>query len=298
MSRLRLVSNPSAGPLALGLLLGGASLLLVSPTAGPAVDAQSPSGSDLYSANCASCHQAGGEGIVGTFPPLLGNPAAADAAYVESVVRDGLSGPTEVLGETYDGVMPPVAGLTDPEIAAVVDYVVDLAGPPAASDEDPTSTEPEPAGDATSDEEAGAVVGDADRGRQLFLGSRGLDAGTPACGSCHTAGSVGDYGGAVLGPDLTASYETLGGEAGLTGWLANPPTETMAAVFAERPMTEAEVADVVAFLAEAPSEERPDGGFGRVVAAVVVGLVVAFGLMAVSGARARRPYVAKLRSAR
>lgn len=290
MRRSRVAPNRLIGPVVLGLLLGGLVLLVTPPTALPEADAQSASGPDVYAANCASCHQASGDGIVGTFPPLLGNPAANDAAYVESIIRNGQSGPIEVLGTTYDGVMPAVVGLSDPEIAAVVDYVVELAGPAAAGDEQPATVEPET--------ETEIVAGDAERGQRLFLGSSGLDAGTPACGSCHVAGSVGDYGGGVLGPDLTASYETLGGEAGLTGWMANPPTPTMAAVFADRPLTEAEIADVVAFLADAPSQERPDGGFGRIVLAAVIGVLAVVGLMAMTGVRTRQPYVAKLRSAR
>lgn len=292
MRRSRLVSNTWIGPVALALLLCGGMTLLAGPTAGPAADAQSPSGPEVFAAQCASCHQAGGEGIVGTFPPLSGNPAAADPAYVESVIRDGKSGPIEVLGANYDGVMPPVVALSDPEIAAVVDYVVSLAGTATSGDEEPAPSESE--GDAAAE----PVVADVERGRRLFAGSRRFDAGAPACGSCHAAGSVGDFGGAVLGPDLTGSFETLGGEAGLTGWLANPPSATMAPIFAERPLTEAELADVVAFLADAPSQERPGRGFDRVLVAVVVGLVAAIALMARSGARSRRPYVAKLRSAR
>jgi mono/diheme cytochrome c family protein len=54
---------------------------------------QADAGAELYQANCAACHQAGGEGIAGTFPPLAGNPAATDAEYVASVIGNGLSGP-------------------------------------------------------------------------------------------------------------------------------------------------------------------------------------------------------------
>lgn len=38
-------------------------------------------------------------------PPLAGNPRVQDEAYVVKVVREGLSGPLEVGGVTYDGVM-------------------------------------------------------------------------------------------------------------------------------------------------------------------------------------------------
>lgn len=36
--------------------------------------AAGPNGEELYTANCASCHQANGEGLAGAFPPLKGSP--------------------------------------------------------------------------------------------------------------------------------------------------------------------------------------------------------------------------------
>ncbi len=294
MGRTRLQSKSWIVPVLFSMLTAAAMALVAVP-AGPAAGAQTGSGAELYAAHCASCHQAGGEGVAGTFPPLSGNPSAADPAYVESIVRNGQSGPIEVLGTPYDGVMPPVVALSDPEIAAVVEYVVELAGPADQADEASGSAETEN-GDTTVPVIA-APAGDAARGEGLFVGSRRLDAGSPACGSCHTAGAVGDFGGAALGPDLTGSFEKLGGAVGLTGWLGNPPSATMAPIYAERPLTDAELADLAAFLADAPSQERPDRGFGWVLVAVVIGLVIAIGLMAVTGLGARRPYVTKLRSA-
>jgi mono/diheme cytochrome c family protein len=277
------------GSMAVALLLGMVSALLVS-WPGAAADAQSPSGPELFVTHCASCHQAGGEGIVGTFPPLLGNPSAGDAAYVETVVREGKSGPIEVLGTNYDGVMAPVVDLSDPEIAALVDYVVELAGPAGPGDAgEPAAIEP---GAATV---AQPAVGDAEHGRRLFIGSRRFAAGAPACGSCHTAGSVGDHGGAALGPDLTASYQTLGGQAGLTGWLGNPPSATMAPIFAERPLTESELTDLVSFLADAPNQEQPNRGSDGLIVAAVVGLAVLVAGMTVMWPGPRRPYAAQLR---
>ena len=49
----------------------------------------SADGAQVYADNCASCHGANGEGVPGTFPPLTGNPNAADPDHVSTVVRDG-----------------------------------------------------------------------------------------------------------------------------------------------------------------------------------------------------------------
>ena len=41
---------------------------------GGAAAAAGPNGEELYTTNCASCHQANGEGLAGAFPPLKGSP--------------------------------------------------------------------------------------------------------------------------------------------------------------------------------------------------------------------------------
>ncbi len=121
-------------------LLGTAALVEAPPAAEATANAIQPAldGAQIFADSCASCHQAYGQGVAGTFPPLAANPAATDAAYVEQVIREGLSGPIEVLGVAYDNAMPAV-NLTDAEVAAVVAYVTTLAeAPPDVSG--PTGT--------------------------------------------------------------------------------------------------------------------------------------------------------------
>ena len=78
----------------------------------------------LFSANCAACHQASGEGLSGAFPPLKGNAAvaAADPTLHIDTVLHGASG-VVIGGVKYPSVMPPFAGqLSDAEIADIVNY--------------------------------------------------------------------------------------------------------------------------------------------------------------------------------
>ena len=63
-------------------------------------------GAAVYAQICASCHQAGGTGLEGQFPPLVDNDNVDDAAYVESVITNGRQGEIIVNGVTYNGVMP------------------------------------------------------------------------------------------------------------------------------------------------------------------------------------------------
>lgn len=79
-------------------------------------------GSQVYSESCASCHQPSGEGVPGAFPPLAGNPRVDDTDYVRDVTQNGLEGEIEVLGSTYDGLMPAVE-LSDDEMDAVIAFI-------------------------------------------------------------------------------------------------------------------------------------------------------------------------------
>ena len=78
----------------------------------------------LFTANCAACHQATGEGLPGAFPPLKGNTAVndADATTHIRVVLHGLQG-ANVAGVDYSSPMPPFADtLDDADIANIVNY--------------------------------------------------------------------------------------------------------------------------------------------------------------------------------
>jgi len=92
-------------------------------TMDPVLADQIVTGSEVYSQICSACHQPGGTGLPGQYPPLNGNPNVADAAYVTDVVTNGKQGPIEVLGETYNGVMPSFSTLSDDDIAAVIAYI-------------------------------------------------------------------------------------------------------------------------------------------------------------------------------
>lgn len=270
-----------------------AAALVVEPSRSP-VSAQEPSGGDLYTTNCAGCHQPDGEGIEGTFPPLAGNPAATDAEYVGVVIVDGKSGSLEVLGVTYDTVMPAIAGLSDDEVAAISDHVVGLAGGEGDTGEPDQPDQP----DEPLAPVAPPTVGEVGSGRDLFTGSQRLDAGGGSCASCHTAGDVGNLGGRSLGPDLTDVYQRFGGEAGTSAWLANPASPTMIPIFGDKPLTEAEIDDLVAFLADAPDQEKPSTSVDWLTLAGLAGVLILIGGMAIAWRGMRQTYVQTLRSRR
>ena len=74
----------------------------------------------LYADNCATCHQANGQGVAGSIPPLAGNPAVIATKPFDtlSVVLQGVP--------ARDGIpaMPSFAGsLNDTDVAELANYV-------------------------------------------------------------------------------------------------------------------------------------------------------------------------------
>lgn len=194
-------------------------------------------GKALYGQHCAACHGAQGQGVPGAIPPLAGNPRVQDEAYVVKVVREGLSGPLEVHGIPYAGVMPPMPQVSEGEANAIAQYLKNLSGTPASLP-------------------ASRVQGDPALGRALYLGSKPLQAGGAPCQACHTVAGLGFLGGGSLGKDLTDAAQRLGGEEGLRALLKTPAFPVMREAYRDRPLTETEAAALAAFLVQV-SQEKP-----------------------------------------
>jgi mono/diheme cytochrome c family protein len=85
-------------------------------------------GEQLFQQRCISCHQANGEGIPGTYPPLAGSEyaAAPSPAAAIRIVLHGIQGPITVKGAQYNSLMPAYGVgvvMTDEEIANLLTYV-------------------------------------------------------------------------------------------------------------------------------------------------------------------------------
>jgi nitrite reductase (NO-forming) len=92
---------------------------------------QVDAGKAIFAGTCATCHQAGGEGLAGVFPPLAKSDyIKADPKRVPNIILHGLNGPVTVNGTDYNSVMPPMAQLTDDEIANLATFVLNSWGNP------------------------------------------------------------------------------------------------------------------------------------------------------------------------
>ncbi|MFP4068865.1 MAG: c-type cytochrome [Opitutales bacterium] len=85
-------------------------------------------GAKVYRNNCAQCHQADGKGVSGVYPPLDGADwVTGHPEVLARILINGLNGPIEVAGKTYNGNMPAFgpsgSNLKPRQIAGVLTYI-------------------------------------------------------------------------------------------------------------------------------------------------------------------------------
>jgi len=101
---------------------GAAAAPAAQPPATPRLDAAK--GKALFTANCAACHQANGEGLPGAFPSLKADAVVNDSdstSHIHTILQ-GSQG-AKVGGVVYSSPMPPFSGtLSDADIANIVNY--------------------------------------------------------------------------------------------------------------------------------------------------------------------------------
>jgi len=246
----------------------GAALLAVLP---PLVHAQQPA-ADYFRQSCATCHTIGGGRLTG--PDLKDVTQRKDRAWLvqwlqnpKAVLDGGDPYAQKLLQDSRGVIMPAVPGMNP----ALANSLLDLI---EAESQLPRSRF---AGSQLSDRPFTAA--DVALGRQLFAGTRRLSGGGPSCLSCHTLKGLGGLGGGRLGPDLTLVYERLQGRKGLSAWLVNPASPTMAPVFRKSALQPEEILPLVAFFEDSAKKGGQDDStallnfFLLSLGVMVVGLV-------------------------
>ncbi|MEX2326491.1 MAG: cytochrome D1 domain-containing protein, partial [Pseudomonadales bacterium] len=112
-----------------GLALTASASLAVAASATSAHEAEMKKGGvdgkQVYGSVCAACHQPDGNGLRGAFPPVKNSDyLQADTVRAIKGIIEGLYGEITVNGEKYNAVMPPMAYLSDEQIAAALSYVL------------------------------------------------------------------------------------------------------------------------------------------------------------------------------
>lgn len=93
--------------------------------AGQGPEARLAAGEQVYQNVCQACHGPTGAGLPGAFPPLAASDwIAANPERLPEIILHGLAGEIVVNGKTYNAVMPPMAYLSDADVANVLTFVL------------------------------------------------------------------------------------------------------------------------------------------------------------------------------
>jgi mono/diheme cytochrome c family protein len=94
-------------------------------SAGQSKEQRIAAGRKVYQSVCQACHGVEGKGLPGAFPPVANSDwIAENQDRLVEVILKGLSGPLVVNGQQYNAVMPPMAYLSDVDIANVLTFVL------------------------------------------------------------------------------------------------------------------------------------------------------------------------------
>jgi mono/diheme cytochrome c family protein len=86
------------------------------------------SGAEIYKKNCSNCHGLDGSGLRNLYPPIKGSNYLQDKKKLVCIIKNGLEGPINVAGKTYNQKMPAAKGLYDLDIAQLITFLNDKWG--------------------------------------------------------------------------------------------------------------------------------------------------------------------------
>ncbi len=255
--------------------------LLSTPPAG------AETGKETFTTVCASCHAPNGGGV-----PALG-PNLTDSCFlyggseadIQAVIANGAPANPDRPSAAMMVPFEPQIGAEG--VQAVAQYVHSLVGTNVeggreCQDAAPAPVEAAPTGDGAAaapaaEPAAPALVGDIDRGGELFQGTIGFENKGPSCISCHTVRNDAIISGGSLGKDITEKVTVASG-AMVGGFVQSKPV--MQRAFAYNPLTDQEQTDLAAFLADtyAQGQDMPADTGRKLAMSGVAGTVLLLGL--------------------
>ena len=121
------------GGIGLGVAVLGAAASCAAPCFAAEPGGPGTAGAAVFADRCAVCHGPQAAGIPGSFPSLHEQVVAfakipQGRDYLVMVITTGLMGNVRLGGINYNGVMPAQLGLTEAEVAAVLNYLASGLG--------------------------------------------------------------------------------------------------------------------------------------------------------------------------
>lgn len=247
-------------------------------------------GEELFRQNCASCHTVGGGKRVG--PDLAGVNDRREEDWLSDFIKssssmiEGGDSLAQSLYDEFNQTNMPDQDLNDKEIDAVLAYIEENspeedAQKEATAEAEEEEKEPEP-----------QLQGDLEKGVNLFTGYEAFENGGPSCVSCHHVKNDRIIvGGGRYAKDLTDVHERLG-RAGIKGMLESPGFAEMQEAYDDAPLTDQEIAHLLAFLEKAEEERLYQSGMdmsgGFLFWGAVIGLPCFLLLIALIWVRRRK----------
>lgn len=235
-----------------------------------------------YQQYCAACHNIGGGRLVG--PDLAGITERRSEDWLikwikssQAMVNSG-DPVAKALVDEYKIVMPDQA-LTEEQIKGVLAYIKGKGGATTTGAEAPATAT---VAEGTPEE----IL----LGQNLFQGKIRFSNGGPSCIACHNVENESVYGGGILAKELTTVFSRMGG-AGVRAIVSSPPFPVMKAAFENKPVTEAEVSALVAFLQFTDKENtlhQPREYGWAMFGAGSVGVIALLGFYSLIGRRRKR----------
>ena len=225
------------------------ALLLAASTS-----ALADSGKELFEKQCSGCHTIGGGDGAG--PDLKGVGTRRSADWLVRVITDpdklaAEKDPAQLeLVKKFGSEMPNL-GIGRDDAQKIASFLQGGSAPAEAAG--PTATAAPAAAEAPKETAVTPELLAA--GAALFTGRTPLSKGGPPCVSCHALNYPGIYGGA-LAADLTGMYAKMG-ESGVRGVLKGLSFPVMKKAFADRPLSEEEIAALTALFKDASEKPEP-----------------------------------------
>ncbi len=201
------------------------------------------SGEKIFKQVCATCHTIGQGRKVGPDLANVQNRRSEEwiikfVRSAQTVINSGDPVAKKLVAES-NGIVMPNNNYSPDQIRSILKYIAaNSSGAGAASNA--------AAGEVEKPLTA-ATENNVRQGKNLFWGIQRFRAGAPSCNSCHNLYDGGVRAGGALGKDLTKAYSRLSA-TGIRAILSNPPFPAMNRAFANRPLTEDEIFDLLAYL--------------------------------------------------
>jgi hypothetical protein len=176
------------------------------------------------------------------------------------------------IAKEFNNFIMPDSPLSETEIKAVLGYIKTFS-----KNEVPASVIADTTVGSGKADIVEAVVGNAETGKNLFEGRTLLSAGGPACLACHHINFAYAEEGGLLSKNLTYSFKTIGGEAGISGILTSPPFPAMLIAYKNNNLTTPEIAHISAYL-KITSEQKYSTGMSQISMTFVFGFFITTGL--------------------